>query len=78
MVVHTIVKLKIIGHLKLKTGFDIKNIKLDKPTVLRDIISFADVKDERLVILINEKGGKMDSIITDDDEVKIFPVVGGG
>lgn len=71
-------KLRIVGHLRLKTGFHEKEIELDKPTILRSIISFPDVTDERLVVLINDIGGSLNSIVLNQDFVKIMPVVGGG
>ncbi len=71
-------KLIIVSHLRNKAGFYEKEIEIDKPTTVRDLISFDDVKDERLIVLINDKGAKMDAPVKNDDIVKILPVVGGG
>ncbi len=71
-------KLIIVSHLRNKAGFHEKEIEIDKSTTVRDLISFDDVKDERLIVLINDKGAKMDAPVKNDDIVKILPVVGGG
>lgn len=70
--------IKLVGYLRKIGGFDVKQIRLTQPTPLNDLIVFPNFPNERLVILINEKGGKLHSLINDTDEVKILPVVGGG
>lgn len=59
-------------------GFYQKEISLETPTILRELVNFPNVPDEMIIVLINEKGGKMDSLISNRDEVKILPMVGGG
>lgn len=72
------VKIKLIGGLKRKLGFDEKEFSIDQPTPLRDLLDLS-LDDDRLVILINEtSGGKLDTIIKNEDYIMISPVFGGG
>ena len=70
--------IKLVGYLKKIGGFEYKEVDLSEPTQLRELVTFSNFPENRLVILINEKGGKMNSLIQNTDEVKILPVVGGG
>lgn len=59
-------------------GFQEKFFNLTSPVRLRDLIDFPTLGDDRLVVLINEKGSKLDDMVNNEDVVKILPVVGGG
>jgi hypothetical protein len=73
-----LVKIKLISSLKKIAGFNLKEIEISKPTVLREIITF-DLPDDSIVVIINEtQGGTMDSIVKNDDYVLLSPLHGGG
>ncbi len=67
-----------MSSLKRIAGFDIKEIKISKPTPLRELIDL-NLPDERIVVIINEtQGGTMDSLLKNDDYVMLSPLFGGG
>lgn len=70
--------IRLVGYLKEIGGFHEKEFHLTKAVPLKDIISFPNLRNERFVVLINEKGASLDSFVENDDEIKILPVVGGG
>lgn len=70
--------IKCVSYLKNVAGFHEKSITLTEPTKLNEIVSFPEFDEDRIVVLINEKGGKMNSLIENGDYVKILPVTGGG
>ena len=72
------VRIKLISSLKRFAGFDFKEISIDKPTPLRDLVNI-DLTNEQIFVIINEtKGGTMESIIENDDYVLLSPIFGGG
>ncbi|MHA2253662.1 MAG: MoaD/ThiS family protein [Candidatus Kariarchaeaceae archaeon] len=72
------VTIRIVSYLKEITGYEEKTIKIDTSIQIRELVSFPDIPDNRLVVLVNERGAKMDSYVQDDDKIVILPVVGGG
>ena len=72
------VTIRIISYLKEIAGYEEKSFKIDISTQIRELVSFPNIPDNRLVVLVNEKGARMDSYVTDDDRVVILPMVGGG
>ncbi|MHA2170323.1 MAG: MoaD/ThiS family protein [Candidatus Kariarchaeaceae archaeon] len=72
------VTIRIVSYLKEITGYEERTIKIDNSIQIRELVSFPNIPDNRLVVLVNEKGAKMDNFVKDDDRVVILPVVGGG
>jgi sulfur carrier protein ThiS len=72
------VKIRLISYLSNIAGYKEKMIKLDEPTKIRELISFPTLPEDRIIILVNERGAKLDTIVRDSDEIKVLPVVGGG
>ena len=72
------VTIRIVSYLKDISGYEEKSFKIDRSTQIRELVSFPNIPDNRLVVLVNEKGARMDSLVKDDDKVVILPVVGGG
>ena len=71
------VRIKLVSYLSTMMKWREKEMNITKPTRVGDLISIP-LPEDRIIILINEKGGNYDSLVSNDDEVKIFPVVGGG
>ncbi len=71
------VKLKLVGYLKTIAGFTTKEYNFTGSKKIRELISFPNFED-RLVILVNEKGANLNTKVSGDDIIKILPVIGGG
>ncbi len=72
------VVIQAVSYLKDVVGFDEKSFIIDEPTKIRDLVSISKIPDERVIVLINERGGKLDNKVFADDKVVLLPVVGGG
>lgn len=59
-------------------GFRERVFDINEPTTVRDLVSFPDYPDKRIIVLINEKGATLDTSIIDTDFVKILPIASGG
>ena len=70
-------ELKFLGYLAEVVGARTKNLVLDKPTPLREILPSSFPK-ENVIILIDEKVGSFDSLIENGDSIVIMPVLSGG
>jgi len=73
------ISIKLEGYLKYKYSSNILELNYSKPVtihqVLEDVrISSADV----FFIKTGDKIVKEDFILTESDEVKLFPIIGGG
>lgn len=72
------VKIRLISYLSTIAGYKEKQIKVNVPTKIRELISFPTLPEDRIIILVNERGAKLDTLVQDEDEIKVLPVVGGG
>jgi molybdopterin converting factor small subunit len=70
-------ELKFLGYLAEVVGARTKNLVLDKPTPLREILP-SSFPEENVIILIDEKIGSFDSLIEDGSSIVIMPVLSGG
>jgi molybdopterin converting factor small subunit len=70
-------ELKFLGYLAEVVGARTKNLVLDKPTPLREILP-SPFPGENVIILIDEKIGSFDSLIEDGNSIVIMPVLSGG
>ena len=68
---------KFLGYLAEVVGARTKNLVLEKPTPLREILP-SPFPEENVVILIDQKVGSFDSIIEDGNSIVIMPVLSGG
>jgi molybdopterin converting factor small subunit len=66
-----------IGYLAEVIGEREKEIVLEKPRKLRDILGM-ELSEERTIVLINQKAGTFDSVIQNGDKVAILPIISGG
>ena len=70
-------ELKFFGYLADIAGARVKEISLEKPVALREILP-ASFPETNIMILINQKVGHLDSLIRNEDRVAIMPILSGG
>ncbi|MEM3833021.1 MAG: MoaD/ThiS family protein [Thermoprotei archaeon] len=70
-------KIKPVGFFRYILGKELIEIQLEKPKRLIDIIGELPDK-ERAIILVNGKNADFTTEISNDDEVIIIPIIGGG
>ena len=70
-------ELKFFGYLADIVGVRVKEMILEKPVALREILP-ASFPETNITILINQKAGHLDSLIRDEDRVTIMPILSGG
>jgi molybdopterin converting factor small subunit len=68
---------KFFGYLAGIVGTRAKEINLEKPVALREILPAA-FPETNITILINQKVGHLDSLIRNEDHVAIMPILSGG
>ena len=70
-------ELKFFGYLSDLVGTRIKELRLEHPVTLRELVPSA-LPETNIIILINQKVGSLDSEIKDQDSVVVMPVLSGG
>ena len=70
-------ELKVFGYLADIVGALAKEVSLEKPVALREILP-ASFPETNIIILINQKAGHLDSLIRNEDRVAIMPILSGG
>ena len=70
-------ELKFFGYLSDLVGTRIKELRLERPVTLRELVP-PSFPETNMIILINQKVGGLDSEITDQDTVVLMPVLSGG
>ncbi len=70
-------EIKFFGYLSDLAGTRVRDLRLDHPILLRDLIP-PDFPERNIIILINQKVGNLDSEITDKDSVALMPILSGG
>ena len=70
-------ELKFFGFLSDLVGTRIKDLRLEHPVTLRELVPSA-FPETNTIILINQKVGSLDSEIKDQDSVVLMPVLSGG
>ncbi len=71
------VTIRLVSYLEKMAGFREKEIKIEEPTRVRDLIAF-DLPDERLMVVVDDIGGDLDTVVDNDSRVVISPIFGGG
>jgi molybdopterin converting factor small subunit len=70
-------ELKFFGYLSDLVGTRIKELRLEHPVTLRELVP-STFPEANIIILINQKVGSLDSEIKDQDTVVLMPVLSGG
>jgi molybdopterin converting factor small subunit len=70
-------RIKLVGFFRHALGKEFIEIQLEKPKKLIDLIGELPDK-ERAIILVNGKNADFTTEISNDDEVIIIPIIGGG
>ena len=68
---------RFLGYLTDIVGARAKNVKLEKPVPLREMVP-STFPETNVIILINQKVGHLDSLIRNEDTVTIMPILSGG
>jgi len=68
---------RFLGYLTDIVGARAKNVKLEKPVPLREMVP-STLPETNVIILINQKVGHLDSLIRNEDTVTIMPILSGG
>jgi molybdopterin converting factor small subunit len=70
-------ELKFFGYLADIVGARAKEVTLEKPLALREVLP-SRFPETNIIILINQKVGTLDSMIKDEDSVALMPILSGG
>ena len=70
-------ELKFFGYLADIVGARAKEMILEKPVPLREILP-ASFPETNITVLINQKPGHLDSLIRNEDRVALMPILSGG
>jgi len=70
-------ELKFFGYLSDIVGSRGKEVNLEKPIPLREMLP-SPFPETNIIILINEKVGGLDSLVQDEDSVVLMPILSGG
>lgn len=68
---------RFIGYIAEVVGEKEKKITLENPRKLRDILG-VEFSEERIIVLVNQQVGNLDSLIKNEDKVAILPIISGG
>ena len=68
---------KFFGYLADIAEARVKEMSLEKPVSLRDILP-SRFPEKDIIILINQKPGNLDSLIENGDSVSLMPILSGG
>ena len=72
-------KIKTIGWLKDKLGFEEKEFKLEKPVSLEDLLPILkSINGQHIIVIVNDKPVAKNSLIKNNDEVVLMPMTSGG
>ncbi|MHA1912449.1 MAG: MoaD/ThiS family protein [Candidatus Kariarchaeaceae archaeon] len=74
------VNFRLVGPFVKIAGFREKEIIIDSPKALKlfEFITKFEVLYDRMIILVNGESATIEKVISNNDIVKILPVVGGG
>ena len=70
-------ELKFFGYLSDLMGTRVKEVRLERPVTLRELVPPA-FPETNIIVLINQKAGNLDSKVEDQDSVVLMPVLSGG
>jgi molybdopterin converting factor small subunit len=70
-------ELKFFGYLSDLVGSRKKEVNLEKPVPLREMLP-PRFPETNIIILINQQVGHLDSLIRNEDEVSLMPILSGG
>ncbi|HSB07847.1 MAG TPA: MoaD/ThiS family protein [Thermodesulfobacteriota bacterium] len=70
-------ELRFFGYLSDLAGTRIKELRLEQPVTLRELVP-PTFPETNVIVLINQKVGDLDSEIADQDTVILMPILSGG
>ena len=75
------VRIKALGVMRDLLGFKEKEVTIDEPCSIREIIDVEKlnvIEPERIIVLVNHQYANFDTIVRNEDYIAIMPVIGGG
>jgi len=72
------VRTKLLGYIAEIVGFKEKELTLRGTTTIRDILGNVRLDENRIIVLINGKPGKLNDIVEGGEYIVVMPIVGGG
>lgn len=70
-------EIKFLGYLAAVMGGRTKEVSLEHPRPLREILP-QSFPDKDVVVLIDQKVGNLDSLVTNESFVILMPMISGG
>ena len=70
-------ELKFLGYLAEVVGGREKNLVLEKPKPLRELLP-SSFPEKNIIVLIDNEAGDLDSLIGNESSVVIMPILSGG
>jgi len=70
-------ELKFFGYLADIVGARAKEMSLEEPVALREILP-SPFPEKNIIVLINQKAGNLDSLVKNEDSVVLMPILSGG
>ncbi len=70
-------EIKFFGFLSELAGKRAERIELTKPVALRELLP-ASFPHENVIILVDEKPGDLDTLVTPESTVSLMPMLSGG
>jgi len=70
--------LKFIGWISSLAGTREMDITLETPEQLKNILPFSLQGKENIIIIINNEPGSATTVVSNEDQVLLMPVISGG
>lgn len=70
-------EIKFFGYLSDISGLRKKEVNVEKPIPLRKMLP-SPFPETDIIVLINGRAGHLDSLIQNEDEVVLMPILSGG
>ncbi|NHJ87569.1 MAG: sulfur carrier protein ThiS [Asgard group archaeon] len=71
-------KIRTIGFAEKLLGFREKEVSINEPKELKDVIDFTDVPVNLIAIIVNERAANINTIVKNGDNIIITQIVAGG
>ena len=70
--------IKFIGWISSLAGRREMHVTLKNPDQLKNILPFSLYGKENIIIIINNKPGSPTTVVSDEDQIILMPVISGG
>lgn len=73
-----VVTIKFLGRAADIVGTKEVSREVNAPTPLRDLLEVDSAELDQFLVLVNQQASSLDSLVSDQDEIIIMPMIGGG